>query len=218
MRLDAVVKVGGSLSRGAGLNALCREISHLSRQYRLLVVPGGGEFADRVRDACKRYSLNDTTAHYMALLAMNQHAYMLNQLIIDSGLIEEVDSVPKTVERGRTAILLPASLIMQTDPLPHSWQVTSDSIAAWVSQKANCGLLVLLKDVDGLLGFDKELIADMAVDELAAHTGGVDEYLAHFLASAQLETWIINGLYPERLSELLTSNQTIGTRIESNAE
>ena len=50
MSLDAVLKIGGSLSRGNGLEVLCREIRRLGERYRLLVVPGGGEFADQVRD------------------------------------------------------------------------------------------------------------------------------------------------------------------------
>jgi len=219
MSLDTVIKIGGSLGRGTNLNALCREIARLGKRHRLLVVPGGGEFADQVRESCERYALNDTTAHFMALLAMDQYGYMLNQLIVGSSLTADIHSVNKTAETGRTAILLPSSLIMQTDTLPHSWQVTSDTIAAWVSQRVDCPRLILLKDVDGLLASEKnqdsptKLIANMTVEELAGHSGGVDGYLARFLASAQLETWIINGLYPDRLSELLNTNRTIGTCI-----
>ncbi len=214
MSLDAVIKIGGSLSRGTGLKALCQEITRLGRHYRLLIVPGGGEFADQVRESCKRHLLNDTTAHYMALLAMDQYGYMLNQLIVGSSLIADAHSIGKVIETGQAAVLQPSSMAKRTYTLPHSWQVTSDSIAAWVSWEVNCPRLVLLKDVDGLLGFDKKLIAKMTVNELAGHAGGVDEYLARFLASIQLEIWIINGLYPKRLSELLGVNHTIGTRIE----
>ncbi len=223
MRVDAVIKIGGSLGRGTGPNALCREITRLSSHYRLLVVPGGGEFADQVREAYERYSLNDTTAHHMALLAMDQYGYMLNQLIVNSSLIEDVHFLSKAMAPGRAAVLLPSSLIMRSDPLPHSWQVTSDTIAAWVSQSVNCPRLVLLKDVDGLLDMDGNqnlpavLIPNMTVEELAGHVGGVDEYFARFLASTQLETWVINGLCPGRLSELLNTNHTIGTRIEPGA-
>jgi aspartokinase-like uncharacterized kinase len=92
-----------------------------------------------------------------------------------------------------------------------------------VAQKVDCARLVLLKDVDGLfaMGKNQELsarrIADMKVKELAGHSGGVDDYLARILGSARLETWIINGSHPERLSELLSTGHTIGTRIEPGA-
>jgi aspartokinase-like uncharacterized kinase len=84
MSLDAVLKVGGSLSRGACLEALCREISRLGERYNLLVVPGGGRFADQVRDSYRRFDLDETAAHHMALLAMDQFGYVFNRLIAGS--------------------------------------------------------------------------------------------------------------------------------------
>jgi aspartokinase-like uncharacterized kinase len=217
MSLDAVIKIGGSLGRGTGLKALCREVARLGQSHRFLIVPGGGEFADLVRESYKRYSLSDTTAHYMALLAMDQYGYLLNEMIEGSSLVEDLQSVGKVIETGRAAVLLPSSMARRTYTLPHSWQVTSDSVAAWVTWETECPRLVLLKDVDGLLDLNRKLIANMTVNELAGQAGGVDEYFARFLASAQLEVWIINGLRPERLSELLSANQTIGTRIEPSA-
>ena len=219
MCLKAVIKIGGSLSRGSGLNALCSEIARLGERYRLLVVPGGGGFADQVRKSCRRYALDDTTAHHMALLAMDQYGYVLGRLIGGSFLSADVRAVRSAADKGRAAVLLPSSLIMESDPLPHSWEVTSDTIAAWLSQKVNCPLLILLKDVDGLLavgedeGFPHGLIPDLTVRQLDGHHGGVDGYLARFLASTHLETWVINGRHPERLANLLGTGRTIGTRI-----
>ena len=59
MSLDAVLKIGGSLSRGGGLERLCREISRLGERHHLLVVPGGGGFADQVREAYRRFTLDE---------------------------------------------------------------------------------------------------------------------------------------------------------------
>lgn len=219
MSLDAILKVGGSLSRGTGLAALCREISRLGQRYALLVVPGGGEFADQVREACRRYRLDDTAAHCMALLAMDQYGYLLSRVIAGSSLTTDLLSACQAAESRRVAILLPSALIIQADPLPHSWQVTSDTIAAWVAHQTHCRRLILLKDVDGLLANEcarnspARLIAELTVKELAKHSGGVDEYLCRFLTSADIETWIINGLRTDRLSKLLDTAYTTGTRI-----
>ena len=214
MRLDAVLKVGGSLSRGSGLAALCSEISRLGETHPLLVVPGGGDFAEQVREADRRFHLNSTAAHRMALLGMDQYGYLLNQLIDGSRLCADLASSCESADSGSAAILLPSALVIQKDPLPHSWQVTSDTIAAWVCQCVGCNRLILLKDVDGLLGPD-ELISEMTVEQLAEHTGGVDEYLSTFLKSSALDVWVINGSHPERLSELLKTGHTMGTRILS---
>jgi aspartokinase-like uncharacterized kinase len=219
MSLDAVLRVGGSLCQGQGLAALCHQIGQLGAQYRLLVVPGGGEFADVVRDHYRRYHLNETTAHRMALLAMDQYGCLLGDLVPTGTLVVDLLSARKVAESGQVAILLPASLLIQADPLPHSWQVTSDAVAAWVAGLVSASRLILLKDVDGLFSADPAqdeqatLLSQLSVEELADHRGGVDEYLATVLASVDLETWAINGQYPERLSELLRTRWTLGTRI-----
>jgi aspartokinase-like uncharacterized kinase len=223
MSLDAVIKIGGSLSRSTGLETLCREISRLGTHRNLLVVPGGGDFADRVRDAYERYHLNETAAHNMALLAMDQYGYLLNHLIDGSSLTVDLAAACNAAESGRVAILLPSMLVIQVDPLPHSWQVTSDTIAAWVSHRVYCRRLLLVKDVDGIFSAGSAINApaepepELTVAQLAERSGGVDAYLSGFLASVSLETWVINGLRPERLSELLDTGYTIGTRIRPSA-
>ena len=219
MSLNAVLKIGGSLSRGDGLEVLCREIRHLGERYRILVVPGGGEFADQVRKAFTRFKLSETAAHCMALCAMDQYGYVLNQLISGSYLTADLPSACRATDAGIVSVLLPSTLVLQHSGLPNSWHVTSDTISAWVTHRAQCRRLVLLKDVDGLLGsapaneFPAALIPEMTLPQLAERSGGVDEYLSCFLASAHLETWIINGLRPERIKELLENGHTIGTRI-----
>ena len=218
MNFEAVLKIGGSLSRGDSLAALCQAIGRLGARHRLLVVPGGGDFADIVRDYDRRFRLNETTAHAMALLAMDQYGWLLGDLIPDGDVVRDILSARKTTANGGVPILLPATLLIQADPLPHSWQVTSDSIAAWIAGLACASRLVLLKDVDGLLSDlsrrdTAEVLPAMSVKQLVNQRGGVDEYLAVLLASLELETWVINGQRTERLVELLDTGHALGTRI-----
>ncbi len=219
MHLDTVVKVGGSLCRGEGFAGLCRELGSLGRRHPLLVVPGGGEFADLVRKSYRQYDLGETAAHCMALLAMDQYGYLLNRFIEGSSLEAEMVSARQTAESGRVAIFLPSATVIGADPLPHSWEVTSDTIAAWTACNLSCRRLVLLKNVDGLIrscgsGADAgEIIGKMTIEQLARHSGGVDGYLGRFLNRKPLETWVIHGLKPERISELLDTGNTFGTKI-----
>ena len=220
MSQHTVLKVGGSLARGDGLQDLCREISVLGHQHPLLVVPGGGEFSDLVRQAYSRYDLGETAAHCMALLAMDQYGYLLSRLIEGSSLETGMDSACRTAASGRVAILLPSASVLDSDCLPHSWQVTSDTIAAWVARETGSPRLILLKDVDGLmpsLNSPEGIIKEMTAEQLALHTEGVDGYLPDFLALMQLETWVVNGLKPGRIAELLNSGSTVGTRIACNS-
>jgi len=212
MSLDAILKIGGSLGRGDGLNVLCGVISELGKRRSVLVIPGGGSFADQVREADRRHHLDQTAAHNMALLAMDQYGYLLHHLIKDSCLSPDLGSACNAALSGSVSILLPSAVLMQENPLPHTWQVTSDSIAAWIAVRTGCPRLILLKDVDGLWNADGK-IEELTIEQLKAHTGGVDEYLHAVLRGNCVETWIVNGLHPSRLVELLDTGHTLATRI-----
>jgi aspartokinase-like uncharacterized kinase len=208
-----VVKVGGGLGRGAGdeaLRALCTTLGELGERHPLLVVPGGAWFADAVREADRRFGLPAATSHHMAVLGMEQFGWLLTELIPGAGRSTEARPVA-----GRTAVLLPARLPL--DALPASWQVTSDSIAAWVAVQARADRLVLVKEVDGLYAewpAHSDPIARMTAAELGAlRPAGVDEHLPAVLERATFETWVISGRDPERLVELIERGATVGTRI-----
>jgi aspartokinase-like uncharacterized kinase len=209
-----VVKVGGGLVREAGdgaLRGLCAAIGAAGARHPVLVVPGGAEFADAVREYDGRVSLRPRTAHWMAILAMDQFGWALSDLI--PGAARRADLGP--VRAGVVSVLLPAALLAERDPLPESWTVTSDSIAAWVAGAAGAERLVLVKPVAGLYRTwppTGEPIARLTVDELAAlRPEGVDEHLPAALRAAAVETWVIGGREPARLAELLEEGRTAGT-------
>lgn len=208
-----VVKVGGGLGADA-LPALCDKLGELGARHPLLVVPGGAGFADAVREADRRFGLSAATSHRMAILGMQQFGWLLSELIPRAVRCADLARACE-VAGGQTAVLLPADLPL--DALPASWQVTSDSIAAWVAGRTGAGRLVLVKGVDGLFADwppRGEPLARLTVAELAAlRRGGVDEYLPTVLERASFETWVISGREPERLVELLDRGTTAGTRI-----
>jgi aspartokinase-like uncharacterized kinase len=205
-----VVKVGGGLGDSA-LPGLCTALGELGERHPLIVVPGGAAFADAVRDADRRFRLRAATSHRMAILGMEQFGWMLCDLI--PGAVRCADLA--AVRAGRTTVLLPAALPL--DRLPASWEVTSDSIAAWVADQVGAGRLVLVKEADGLYASwpaRGQPIGRLSVAELAAlRAGGVDEHLPAVLGSARFETWVIGGRHPARLAELLDRGTTAGTRI-----
>jgi aspartokinase-like uncharacterized kinase len=211
-----VVKVGGGLAREAGdgaLRALCMRIAELGTRHPLLVVPGGGRFADAVREYDRRHGLRPETAHRMAILAMEQLGWALADLIPGAARCAD----PRVRRDGGVSVLLPAALLAEGDPLPASWDVTSDSIAAWVAGLAGAGRLVLVKPVAGLFSAwppDGEPIGRLTVDELAGlRPAGVDAHLPAALRTAGVETWVIDGREPSRLAELLDTGGTAGTCI-----
>lgn len=211
MTIDAVVKLGGSLLAGAEVRALLETLAELARTWSLVVVPGGGPFADAVRDACRRQAPDESAAHWMAVLAMEQHAHLLAGLGPRADVVADVEDIHRTVGAGRLAVLGPFAWLRSADPLPHGWHVTSDSIAAWVAGQLGARRLVLLKAIDGVPDGSGGVMRDSGLEALAS-TGIVDQYFATAADPAR-ECWILSGRRPERLAELLRDGRALGTRV-----
>ncbi len=214
--IDAVVKVGGSLGRGACLPELGACLVELGRSRRLLVVPGGGVFADVVREQDARFGLRPGTAHWMAVLAMDQYGHLLADLAPGCTLVRTLYEARACLAREGVAVLLPSEPLRHAEALPHSWSVTSDSIAAWLTGQVGARLLVLLKDRRGMASLASTAWSAppraMTVAQLAA-SSGVDAHLVELLGDPAFDLWIIDGGRPERLTELLEAGRTEGVKL-----
>jgi aspartokinase-like uncharacterized kinase len=211
MTTDVVVKVGGSLLERGSLPSLLTVLGELARTHRLVVVPGGGPFADAVRGACSLHDPGASAAHWMAILAMDQHAYLLAGLQPAARLVTGPGEVAKVLAEGLLPVLSPFRWLRAVDPLPHGWDVTSDSIAAWVAGRLSARRLVLLKSLEGVPGTSGDVVAEAPLRS-AALAGIVDEYFERAVGPG-LECWVLSGREPQRFCELLRDGRTRGTRL-----
>ena len=159
--VDTVVKLGGGmLAHTKHFEAALAAIAAAARERRLVVVPGGGPFADAVRDIDRRLGLRETAAHWMAVLAMDQYAHLIAERLPGGVLVSDPREIAAALgtgpcdhcnrhdhvgEAGQIPILAPYRWLRDADPLPHAWEVTSDSIAAWVAGALGARRLVLVK-------------------------------------------------------------------------
>jgi len=141
--IGTVVKIGGSLL--AHEDTLRCVLDVLNESSHTLIVPGGGPFADDVRDAYARGAVDDETAHWMAVLAMDQYAELLIARMPHAVRVASLPEANAALVSGQLPVLAPSRWLREVDPLPHSWDVTSDSIAAWVAGQARVSTLVLVK-------------------------------------------------------------------------
>lgn len=149
-KVDAVVKVGGALlGQGAAFRRVTAALASAGDRHRLVVVPGGGPFADAVRELNRRIKLSEDAAHWMAILGMDQYAHALAASIPGATLVEDPGAIGAVLDRRSLPVLAPFRWLRQADPLPHSWNVTSDSIAAWVAAALGAARLVLVKPAAG---------------------------------------------------------------------
>lgn len=146
MSIELVVKLGGGmLQHLETFDRVLGVLSDLGRARRLLIVPGGGPFADAVRAIDARVGLSDDTAHWMAILAMDQHAHLIVGRLAQSMLVTSALEIGRAESSARIPVLAPYRWLRDVDPLPHSWDVTSDSIAAWCAGAVGAPRLVLIK-------------------------------------------------------------------------
>ena len=186
------MKVGGSLlSTPEHLQPVLNAIRSAALIRPLLVVPGGGPFAEMVRDIDSQFNLDNDAAHWMAVLAIDQYANLLASRIPAATVVVGTRGISTALEARRIPVLAPSQWLREADPLPHSWDVTSDSIAAWVAGQVRAKQLVLVKPP---VAFGDALL---------------DPYFNRALPPA-IDTFVIRADEHDELSALLRGGQVAG--------
>jgi aspartokinase-like uncharacterized kinase len=144
-----VLKVGGSLAADpVVLRKVADGIGRLGAETRMVIIPGGGPFADTVREVDHLYALPASAAHWMAILGMDQYAHLLTALIRGSEVVVDQSGIMAAIDRGAIPVLAPSQWLSAADEVPHSWDVTSDSLAAYLATLLGAERLVLVKAVE----------------------------------------------------------------------
>ncbi len=209
MGKNTVIKIGGSLIKEAPeLMQHIVENSHLF-ESQISFIPGGGPFADFIRKAENKLDLKSDSAHWMAILAMEQYGHYL----------AEKSGIPTTISlennQNHISILLPYSFLIENDPLTHSWEVTSDTIAAFFAVHKNADF-IKVTDVDGVLVDEKLVDQINTVDLAKMGETCADLSFPDYLNKNKLDCFVTNGKFPNRLLEYLQDKNTIGTLIKGN--
>ena len=221
--MRVIIKIGGSLIEEApGLvDRLVKEFgsgcpkipdegySSERLPFSVLIVPGGGIFADAVRKTDESFSLSADAAHWMAILGMEQYAcYIQNKSCAVA--IDSIAGLPQGV-----SLLFPYRLLRDKDPLPHTWNVTSDTIAAWVAKQTGA-VLIKATDVDGIFRNGKLVREISAASCIRNRASCIDFALPEFLLKNRMECLIVNGKFSDRVIQAVYGKPVLSTVVKGN--
>ncbi len=194
-----VIKLGGSLFDLPDLPERFQNWLRTQPPATNIIIPGGGQIVEQLRNDCQRFNTSEAVAHAAAMRAMSVTA-KLTAAALSVPLVESLSEVSSAAKHHAADQELPGVIVLDTYhdvcragdcELPETWDVTSDSIAAWVVGRCDTAELVLLKSTLPPAECDSW--------QAAAHLGYVDEHFP--LAAAETDQIravnLRSGVFPE---------------------
>ncbi len=145
-----LVKVGGSLVTLPDLAERIHSVLRLLSGRKVLFIIGGGAAADEIRRLDARCDFAQGRAHWDAIDAMTLNSKLLSRVL---GFVPVVCDKQEalTAWQRHSAVTLDCSAFLRDNQghfsrqLPHSWDVTSDSIAMSVALDWPCDQVLFCK-------------------------------------------------------------------------
>jgi len=195
-----VVKLGGSYAFSSDLPGWLAAIA--SNAGDIVLVPGGGPFADAVRSAQPRMGFDDDAAHHMALLGMDQYGRALAALNKRFTPAASIAGIRRALRAGNVPVWSPTEMVLKRNDIPRSWEVTSDGLAAWLACRIGARRVLLIKHVDPPPD-------PIRIEDLVAR-GVVDRSFAAFLRDGAVEASIVG---PAQRPPAALNGGIVGSRI-----
>ena len=193
-----VVKIGGSLESAPGLRPLLALLAEYGHS-RIIIAPGGGRFADRVRAEQRATGMDDAAAHRLAIRAMEQYAGVLCGMDPRLYPIAGASEICGAGGQATVPVWLPGKQLAGQPDIPANWQVTSDSLALWFAGKINAEALILVKSAPTKTNVAQELAA----------SGYLDEYFPEMMKKTALDTIACVGINEQKILKQALSTGTI---------
>ena len=201
-----VVKIGGSLFPDYAIDLADRLEGTVS-----CIILGGGEFANLIRKYDGEQHFSDEANHWCAIDCMDIIAKLVNDKVDSTKLAYSISDVNEISEEGFTPIFVVSQFLKDEDPFECSWDVTSDSIAAYVAHLLNANLLIVT-NVNGIYTREpneegSEFINVIDAKKLLTFDEtSIDLMLPSLLLKFGSDCFVVNAKYPERVLSLIDDN------------
>jgi aspartokinase-like uncharacterized kinase len=187
-----VLKIGGSLLGSPELMHWLDIVANFG-DGKVMIVPGGGLFADAVREAQQLSNTSDAIAHKLSVLAMDQFGLLLADMQPALATASNASEIIEYSGQHRGMVWLPSQMVLADDSIPKNWQVTSDSLSAWLACKIGAEQLILVKSkpLAAYLKSTSIPLQKLVEDDL------IDCQFSHFSSGKHsqtgvLNTWVLN--------------------------
>ena len=201
-----VVKIGGSLFPDYAI-----DLADKLKNTESLIILGGGEFANLIRKYDEDINFSDETNHWTAIECMDIISKLVNDKVKSTKLAYSIDEANEISDKGFTPIFVVSEFLKTNDPFECSWDVTSDSIAAYVADIFDAKLLIVT-NVNGIYTQEPKESGSTFISKIDAKTlltfqeSSIDVMLPSLLLRFGTNCYVVNGKYPERVLSLIDDN------------
>ncbi|MFX1304606.1 MAG: hypothetical protein ACFFBV_06690 [Promethearchaeota archaeon] len=210
----SIFKIGGKILED--FENLKSTISQLTQIFnenliqKIILIPGGGSLANFIRKVYSELKFTEELAHWMGIISMNYNGLELSKKFPKLEIIEDFDRLKKLSKSF--CIFLPYKFLKENDKLPHSWDVTSDSITLFLARELGLQECFLIKDVDGVINNKNQIIKKIStsefkemiksgklaelksnVGELKGRSNPIDPYILTLISKYNLSCFLLNG-------------------------
>jgi hypothetical protein len=211
---SVIIKIGGKILEN--FEDLNSTISQLTQLYdkgciqKIILIPGGGSLANFVRKMYIELKFTEELGHWMGVISMNYNGIELGKKFPELDVIEDINNLKKLDKS--LCIFLPYRFLKEIDRLPHSWDVTSDSITLFLAKELEIPHCFLIKDIDGILNNENQVMKELTTSEynemkesgklvefdsiegeLKNQSRPVDSYLITLIEKWKISCVILNG-------------------------
>lgn len=177
---------------------------------KIILIPGGGSFANFIRNVYSELKFTEELAHWMGIISMNYNGLELSKKFPELEIIEDFNSLKKL--NKSFCLFLPFQFLKENDKLPHSWDATSDSITLFLAKELGLNECFLIKDIDGILNDKNQVIQEISTlefkkmkelgklaeiksnnEEIKEKSQPIDPYLTTLIERHKISIIILNG-------------------------
>jgi aspartokinase-like uncharacterized kinase len=219
-----LLKIGALAMQLNLARAFVVKIRENAGHNQVVLFPGGGAFADLIRKVDQEYQVGEDAAHWLAIHAMDSTGVLLANTCPGLRQFTQLEDLEKYLSRNQTfasdglpeiPVWLPHAWCRRADPTPHSWDVTSDSLAIVAGASLGVkwvGLAKISGQLTNTLSFStsprlnvRELQQMMAASKGAKinEEWAVDPYLPKAIKATKMVCRIFDGRDVDNIGALL---------------